>query len=93
MIRPIEGTILQSVGNVLIDSRWEIMDVRISKPGIFELADIETELFNHRLEARNSQLHVRILEADLIRALIADKEIRNRQMSDTNPSIGSFVSI
>jgi len=77
MIRPIEGTILQSVGNVLIDSRWEIMDIRISKPGIFELADIETELFDHRLEASNSHLHVRVLEVDLIGAVIADKEIRN----------------
>ena len=77
MIRPIERTILQSVGNVLFDSGWEIIDVRISKPGIFELADIETELFDHRLEASNSQLHVRILEVDLIDAVIAEKEIRN----------------
>jgi len=77
MIRPIEGTILQSVGNVVSDSRWEIMDVRISKPGIFELADIETELFDHRLETSNSQLHIRVVEVDLMGALIADKEIRN----------------
>jgi len=77
VIRPIEGTILQSVGNVVSDSRWEIMDVRISKPGVFKLADIETELFGHRLEASNSQLHVRVLDVDLIGAVIADKEIRN----------------
>ena len=62
---------------MLFDSGWEILDVCIGKPGIFELADIETELFNHRLEASNSKLHVRVLEVDLIGTVIADKEIRN----------------
>ena len=77
MIGPIERTILQSVGNVLFDSGWEIIDVRIRKPRIFELAYIETELFYHRLEASNSQLLVRVVEVYLIGAVVADKEIRN----------------
>ena len=76
MIGPIKGTILQTVGNVLRDSGWEILDVLISESGIFEPADIETELLNHRLEAGNSQLHVCILEVDLIveGTVAADKE-------------------
>ena len=77
MIRPIERTILQCIGNVLFDSGWEIIDVRIRKPRIFELADIETELFDHRLEASNPQLQVRVVEVHLIGAVVADKEIRN----------------
>ena len=36
------------------DVGWEIFNVRISGPGIFELAGIETELANHRLEASNA---------------------------------------
>jgi hypothetical protein len=52
MIGPIETAVLQSVGDVLFNSRFEIFDVCISEPGIFELADIETQLSDHRLEAR-----------------------------------------
>ena len=47
----------------------------IGKPGILKLADIETELFNHCLEASNSKLHIHFLEVDLIDAVIADKKI------------------
>ena len=75
MIGPIERTILQCVGNVLFDTGWEITDVSIRKPRIFELADIETEPFDHRLEASNSQLQVRVVEVHLIGAVVADKEI------------------
>ena len=60
---------------MLFDSRWEVHDVCIGKPGILELADIETELFNHCLEASNSKLHIHFLEVDLIDAVIADKKI------------------
>ena len=88
-----ETTILQGVRNVLFHSGCEIFDVCISKPGIFELADVETELGSHHLEACNPQLHVRVSDVYLIAAAIAEKEIVNRQMSDTNPSIGHFVSI
>ena len=88
-----ERTILQSVGNILFDPRWKVFNVCISNPGILELADIETKLFNHRLEASNSQLRVRVLKINLIVAVIADKEIGNGQMSDANPCVGSFVSI
>ena len=70
-----ETTILQSVGNVLFDSGWEVFDVCISNPGIFELADIKTELFYHRLEACNPQQHTRTFKVDLIDTVIADKEI------------------
>ena len=78
---------------MLFDSQWEVMNVRIGKSGVFELADIETELFDHRLEARNSQLHICGFEANLIDTVIADEEIRNGQMTDMNPSIGRFVLI
>jgi hypothetical protein len=49
MVRPIERTILQSIGNVLLDSGLEIFNLCIGNPGIFKLADIETELANHCL--------------------------------------------
>ena len=77
MIRPIERTILQCIRNVLFDSGWEVTDVHIRKPRIFKLADIETELFDHHLEAGSSQMYVCITEVDLIGAVVADKEIRN----------------
>ena len=70
-------TVLQSIRDVLLDSGWEIFDICIRNPGIFKPADIETELFHHRLEAGNPQLHVRVFKVDLIDAVIADKEIRN----------------
>jgi len=38
---------------------------------------VETELFNYRLKAGNSQLRVCILEIGLIVAVIIDKEIEN----------------
>ncbi len=85
-----ETTILQRVRNVLFHSGWEISDVCIGEPGIVELADIETELGGHHLEASNPQLHVRVSDVHLIVAAIAEKEIANRQMPDTNPSIGPF---
>ena len=80
MVRPVKRTILQRVGNVLFDSGWEIFNVCVSEPGIFELADVETELFNHRLKASNAQMHVCVSEVDLIIVVIvfADKEIRDR---------------
>ena len=93
MVRPMETTILQGIRNVLLHPGWEISDVCISEPGIFELADIETELCSHHLEAIHTQLHVRLSDVHLIVAAIADKEIVNRQVPDTNPSIGRFISI
>ena len=78
MIGPIERTVLQGIGNVLLDSRLEIFDICISEPGIFELADIETELGNHRLEASNAQLRVRVSKIDVIVAVIADEKVGNR---------------
>jgi len=77
MVRPMERTILQGVRNVLFHSGWEIFDVCISDPGIFELANVETELRKHRLEASNSQLHVCVSDIHSILATIADKEIVN----------------
>jgi len=88
-----ETTILQGVRNVLFHSGWEISDVFIGEPGIVELADVETELGSHHLEACNPQLHVRVEDVHLIAAAIAAKEIVNRQMPDTNPMIGRFISI
>ena len=93
MVRPMQTTVLQGVRNIFIDSGWEIFYVCISEPGILELADIETELRDHRLETSNSQLHVRFSDVHLIVAAIAHKEIVNRQMADTNPSIGRSISI
>ncbi len=93
MVQPIETTILQGVRNVLFHSEWEILNVCISKPGIFEIANVETKLRNHHLEASDPQLYVRVSDIHLIVAAIADKEIVNRQMPDTNPSIGRFISI
>ena len=93
MVRPMETAILQGVRDILFHSGWEISNVCISEPGIFELADIETQLCNHRLEASNSQPHVRDHDVHLVVAVITDKEIVNRQMPDTNPSIGRFISI
>jgi len=79
MIRPIQRTILQSVGNILFDSQGEIFDIRISKSGIFELANIETELLSHRLQTGHCQLRVCVSEVDLIvgRTVIAEKKIGN----------------
>ena len=88
-----ETTILQGVRNVRFHSPWEIFDVCIREPGIFELADVETELCDHRLEASNSQLHFHITGVHSAVAAIVDKEIVNRQMPDTNPSIGRLISI
>ena len=93
MVRPMERTILQGVGNVLFNSGWEIFDSCISELGIFELADVETELCDHCIKAGNAQLHVRVSDVHMIVAATADKEIVNRQMPRTNPSIGRLVSI
>ena len=60
MVQPMETTILQGVRNVLFHSGWEICDVCISKPGIFEIADVETKLSSHYSEASDPQLHVRV---------------------------------
>ncbi len=70
--------------NVLFNAGWETVDVFNSDPRILELADVETQLGNHRLEASNSKRHVRVLDVHLIVAAIADKEIVNREMPDTN---------
>ena len=88
-----ETTILQGVRNVLFDSGWEISDVCIGEPGIAELANVEMELGDHHLQACIPQLHVRVSEVDLIVAAIADKEIVNRQMPNTDPIIDRFISI
>jgi len=93
MVQPIETTILQGVRNVLFHSGWEILNVCISKTGIFEIANVETKLSSHHLEASDPQPHVRISDIHLAVAVIADKEIENRQMSDTNPSVGLFILI
>jgi len=93
MVRPMQTTILQGVGNVSFDLGWEIFYFCISEPGIFKLADVETELRDHRLEASNPQLHVCLSDVHPIVAAITNKEIINRQMPGTNPSIGRFISI
>ena len=93
MVQPMETTILQGVRNVLFHSEWEILDVCISKLGIFEIADVESKLRSHHIEAIDPQLHVRVSEVHLIVTAIADEEIINRQMPDTNPSISCFISI
>ena len=93
MVQPMQRTILQGVQDILFHSRWEICNIRIGEPGIVELADVETELCGHRLEACNSQLHVCISDVHLIDATFAEKEVVNRQMLDTNPAIGRFISI
>jgi len=72
---------------------WEIFNVCVSKSGIFEIADVETKLHSHHLEAGDTQLQVRISEVHLIVAAIADKEIVNQQMLDMNPSISRLISI
>jgi len=77
MFRPMERAILQGVRNILFHLRWEIFDVCIGDPGIFELSNVETELRIHRLEASNPQLHVHVLDVHLILAAITDKEIVN----------------
>ena len=48
----------------------EIMNICICKPGIFELADTEMELFNHFLQASDPKLHIRILVVDMIVVVI-----------------------
>ena len=93
MVRPMETTILQGVRNILLHSGWEIFNVCIGEPGIFEAADVETEVRNHRFETSNPQLYVRVSEVHLIVTVITGKEIVNRQMPGTNPSIGPFISI
>ena len=93
MIQPMETAILQGVGNVFFHSGWEITNLRIGETGIVEFADVETELRSHRLDASNPELHVRISDVRLIVAAIADKEIENRQVPDTDPSVGCFISI
>ena len=93
MVQPMQTTILQGVRDVLCHSEWEISDGYIREPRIFELANVEMELRSHHSEARNPQLHVRVSDVHLAVAAIADKEIVNRQMPDTNPSIGRFISI
>ncbi len=93
MVQPIETTILQGVRNILFHLGWEILNVCISNPGIFEIANVETKLCSHHLKASNPQLYVRVLDVHLIVAVIADKEIVNRQMLYMNPSIGRFISI
>ena len=93
MIQPMETTILQGVWNVLFNSTWEISNLRIGEPGIVELADVETKLRSHRLETGNPQLHVCVSDGHLVFAAIADKEIVNRQVPDTDPSIDRFISI
>jgi len=77
MVQPMETAILQGVGNALFHSGWEISNVCIGEPGVFEIADIETEPFYHRLKAGNTLLCVRLLQVDLILAAIAKKEIGN----------------
>ena len=77
MVRPVETAILQGVGNVLFHSGWEVYNVCIGEPGIFEIADIETEPFYHRLEAGDTLLCARLSQVDLILAAITEKEIGN----------------
>ena len=68
---------MQRIWNVLFDSGLKILNFGISEPGIFEFADIETELFNHRIEAGNTLLRVCLSQCDLIVAEIAEDEIGN----------------
>ena len=77
MVRPVETAILQGVGNVLLHSGWEISNLCIGEPGIFEITNIEAEPFHHRLEAGDTLLRVRPSQVDLILATIAEKEIGN----------------
>ena len=77
MVRPVETAILQGIGNVLFRSRWEISNVCIGEPGVFEIADIETEPLYHRLETGDTLLCVRLSQVDLILAVIAEEEIGN----------------
>jgi len=93
MVQPIDTTILQGVRNVLFHLGWKILNICISKPGIFKIANVEAKLRIHHLEASDPHLHVRVSEVYLILAAIADKEIAHRQMPDTNPLIGRFISI
>ena len=77
MVRPVETAILQGVGNVLFHLGWEVSHVCIGEPGVFEIADIETEPFYHRLEAGDTLLCVCLSQVDLVLAAIAEKEIGN----------------
>ena len=77
MVRPVETAILQGIGNVLFHSGWEVSNVCIGEPGIFKIADIETEPFYHRLEAGDTLLCVRLEQVDLIHTTIAEEEIGN----------------
>src|SRR5258706_882064 len=93
MVQQIVTHILQGVRDVLYHSGWEILNICISKPGIFEIANVETKLRSHHLEASDPQLHIRVSEVHLIVATVTDKKIINRQMPDSNPSIGRFISV
>ena len=84
---------MQSIGNVLFDPGWKILNVRIGEPGIFESTDVETELLNRRLHASNPQMHVCVMGDDLVVAAATEKEIGNGQMADTDPSIDRSISI
>ena len=75
MVQPMETAILQGVRNILFHSEWEISDVCVRHSGIFQVADVETELRSHHSEAINPQLHVGVLDVHLKIAAIADKEI------------------
>jgi len=79
MIRPILSTVPQRVGNVLSASGVKTSIICIRKPGIFKLANVEMELGNHCLEARNAEMRVRLCKVDLVAVVtvIADKEIEN----------------
>ena len=72
-----QTTVLQGVGNALLDLGWEIFNLCNSEPGIFKLTDVETEFCNHRLEASNLQLHVHISDIHLIVTMTTDKKVIN----------------
>ena len=93
MVCPIAATIPQSVGNVLFGPGFKIFNVCIGEPRIFELADIETELVDHCFETSNSKVNMRVLEPNLVVTVLADEEFRNRQMSDSNPSMILYIAI
>ena len=53
------------------------MGLVLLQPGIIKLADVESELFHHHIEAGNTLLCMRLLQVHLIVTVIAEKEIRN----------------
>ena len=77
MVQPMKTTILQGIQDVLVHLGWEIFNVCISKAGIFKIADVETKLHSHYVEASDPQLHIHILEVHLIVRVIAGEEIVN----------------